>query len=163
MRLTFVLLLLSVWIPAVAHPPAQESKGITVKKEARYTADRQLLDLDAHRLNAMVNVDETFLKALLADDLTYTHSNGMVQDKADLLEALTSGAIDYRKLEPRDVKVRFYANTTAIVTGVADATVVAGSRTIQTSLRYTAVYIHDGEDWRMVAYHSAPAGEKSKP
>src|SRR5262245_64705019 len=60
----------------------------------------EILALDDERFAAMTAGDRAAIERLLADDLTYVHSNGTVDDKASLLEALSSGKLRYLEIDP---------------------------------------------------------------
>lgn len=45
----------------------------------------RIRDLEAKRIAAMVNQDLATLEALLADDLSYTHSGGVTETKAQFI------------------------------------------------------------------------------
>jgi ketosteroid isomerase-like protein len=72
--------------------------------------------LDLKRFELAVAGDVDALAKLLADDLTYTHSSGALDDKSKFLDSLRSGKLKYTSLEPSDVQVRAYG-TTAVVIG----------------------------------------------
>src|SRR4030095_11744839 len=61
--------------------------------------------------NALIAKDSVSLSGLLADDVTYGHSTGMVQTKAQLIRSVMSGEQDYKSMEPSDMNVRIYDNT----------------------------------------------------
>jgi hypothetical protein len=59
-----------------------------------------ILALEAMRTRALVERDFSTLAALLSDDLVYTHSSGVVQDKQGFMEYATSSlrclAVEWR-------------------------------------------------------------------
>jgi ketosteroid isomerase-like protein len=75
--------------------------------------------MDAYR-TAMVQKDGTALKKLLADDLTYVHSTGGFETKADVIKAITTPMTIVEKIEfLPDTTVRIHGNT-AYVNGKVD-------------------------------------------
>lgn len=60
---------------------------------------------------AMIHNDAAVLGKLLGDDLTYVHSAGQLESKADVLENVTSGKNVITKMEFTDMSVRIYDNT----------------------------------------------------
>jgi hypothetical protein len=58
-------------------------------------AARQVLATEDQRFAAMLRGDSTALRSLVADELTYTHTDGEHQLKADFLRTVGSGAIRY--------------------------------------------------------------------
>ena len=124
---------------------------------AQTTADQKTADavkaLDQKRFEAMTKNDLDTLGTLLADDLTYHHSNGAADAKAAYIETLRSGKTRYHTIEPSDVKVRVYGNT-AIVTGLAKLSFTADGKPVNTTLRYTDVWVQKGKAWQMVSWQS---------
>ncbi|HVR97049.1 MAG TPA: nuclear transport factor 2 family protein [Thermoanaerobaculia bacterium] len=109
--------------------------------------------VDARRFEAMVRRDRDALDSLLADDLTYTHSTGQVETKAQFLASIVSGGMVYKSIQPRDVQVRLYGEV-AVLTGRADLQVRAQERDMDIAARFTSVYVLQDGRWRMVAWQS---------
>jgi hypothetical protein len=53
---------------------------------------------------ALIAKDTVSVKQLLHKDLTYGHSNGWIETKADVIKDLSSGKLAYDKIESTDVK-----------------------------------------------------------
>jgi ketosteroid isomerase-like protein len=117
---------------------------------------------DAQRFAAMVARDRAALERLLADDLTYTHSTGQVESKAQFLESLASGALIYRSIEPEEVAVRVYGET-AVVTGRAVMRVENRGQALVLPVRFTSVYVRREGLWRLAAWQSTRLPEPPKP
>jgi len=118
------------------------------------TVEEEVRELDSHRFDVLIRQDFNELERILADDLTYTHSIGWLENKAQYLETVRSGRLVYRAIEPtEDVKARVYGDT-AVTTG--RAAIKVGSADAPTSLdvRYTTVYVKRDGRWQMVAWHA---------
>ena len=122
---------------------------------ANAKAEQQVLQAEKDRFAAMIKVDETALNRLLADELTYTHSNANMQTKAQFIADLKSGAIKYVSVVPSepDWKVRVYGNV-AIVSGVAAVNVIDHGNNLKFKIRYTNDHINRGSSWQMVNWQS---------
>ena len=105
------------------------------------------------RFEAAQKSDLDALGQLLADDLTYTHSTGVLETKAVFLDSLKSGKLQFKKIEPADLQVRVYG-TTAIINGTAKVSVVSEGKPKDISLRFTDVWVSHGGRWQMVAWQS---------
>jgi hypothetical protein len=68
---------------------------------------------------AMIHHDGPALEKLLADNLTYTHSAGQEQSKAEVIQSVVSGKSIIQKLEYTDNSVRVLGNV-ALVKGKVD-------------------------------------------
>ena len=64
---------------------------------------QKIIDLDKKRMHAMAQKDIATLKALLSDDLVYTHSTARLDTKQSLIGAMESGTTVYTAVEPSDV------------------------------------------------------------
>ena len=122
--------------------------GLRAQAPAAEQAVRQVED---RRIKAMIDDDFATLDAVLADDLTYGHSNGVVDTKASYIETLRSGKTKYLTFDRAPSVVRVYGDT-AIVTGTA--TLSLRGQAASFTLRYTLAYVMREGQWRMVAWQS---------
>ena len=133
-------------ITLAAAPRGQDAK-------AAAGAEQAVLKADNARFDAMTKADGAALEKLLADELSYTHSNAQVQDKAAFISDIKSGKIKYLTVEPTDQKARIFGNM-AIVTGGASVHVVQNGNDLTFKIRYTNAHINRGGAWQMVAWQS---------
>src|SRR5579862_7320231 len=138
MQISIPSLMLTVLIIATV-PPCQAAPATS----------NTLLQADTARVQAMVASDYSTLDRLLADDLTYVHSTGQSQSKSELMSSLRSGDLRYQSITPADVKARIYGSA-GVVTATANMQVGGGGKSVSVSLRYTATYIHEAGEWRLV-------------
>lgn len=115
------------------------------------TAEQAVRQVEDRRVKATIDNDFATLEAVLADDLTYGHSNGVVDTKASYIESLRSGKTKYLTIERTPSVVRVYGDT-AVVTGTA--TVGLRGQPAPFALRYTLAYVRREGQWRMVAWQS---------
>jgi len=113
----------------------------------------------ATRLQAMLDVNVDALDGLLADDLTYTHSTGLLETKREFLEALQAQTIRYLSISPHDIRVRVYDDS-AVVTGITAVRVHVGGQDRAASLRITEVHRRNKDGWQLVAYQSTRVPEQ---
>jgi ketosteroid isomerase-like protein len=109
-----------------------------------------VIALDKKRMQVTVSRDFDALAALLADDMVYTHSNGKLDTKKSLIDALKSGSTVYQSIEPSGVEA-IDVGDVVILTGAADIHVNSN----HLRLRFTDVYANRNGAWQMVAWHSA--------
>jgi hypothetical protein len=107
------------------------------------------------RFAAMLRKDFASLDQLLANHLTYTHTDGSVDTKESFLGALRSGAVVYDSIVAGPVRVQQYG-ATGVVTGQARIQVRVAGAVHRLGMRYTAVYVHGepGDTWRLVAWQA---------
>ncbi len=137
MRFAIFFLLL---LPAV-------SSFSQIKKQLKIEA------LEHQRFEAMTTKNISFLKTVLADDLSYTHSNGLIEDKTAHLENIENGRLQYRSIQSEEMKVRLRRHT-AVGTGIVNVTGVLNEKEFDIRLRYTDVYVKEKGKWRLVAWQS---------
>lgn len=133
---------LSASMPLSAQPAAPAA---TVAK---------IRSLEESRFAAMLSRDVAALRRILADDLTYTHSSGQLENKAQFLESIASGSFQYLAILPEGaLDVRVYGDS-AVVTGKGTFRVKAGGEERSLKLRFTDVYVSRDGVWQMVAWQS---------
>jgi uncharacterized protein (TIGR02246 family) len=121
-------------------------------------AEEAVRAADAARITALVANDLASLAPMLADDLTYTHSSGATDTKAQFLEALRSGRSRYTSVIPRDVTVRVYGQA-AVMTGLAAVSVTVNGRPLDLDLAFTSVYVQKDGRWQFTAWQSTRVAE----
>lgn len=124
---------------------------------AAQDARQDILAADARRFAAMIQGDLAALEGLLAEDLTYTHSTGQVETRAQFLESLRSGKLRYLAATPSDVNVRVYGDT-AVVTGRAEMKVSSQGQELTVTARFTEVWVKSGGAWKLAAWQSTRVG-----
>jgi ketosteroid isomerase-like protein len=125
----------------------------TVLAQPATDPGKEVREANVRRFAAMVRADTAELDQRLADDLTYIHSTGELNDKAQLLAAITSKATQYHSIEPWDTDVRVYGET-AVVTGRVAMKVTAKGQDLAFVARYTAVYVRRDGTWKLAAWQS---------
>lgn len=117
--------------------------------------EQAVLQAEKDRFAAMIAGDRAGLERVLADDLTYTHTNALFESKAEFIKSVTSGAIDYVSIAPveADWKVRIYGDI-AIVNGAAAVNVVDKGNDLKFRLRYTTVHRNVGGRWLLASWQA---------
>ncbi len=101
--------------------------------------------------DAAVRQDKAALDRWLANDLTYSHANGKVQNKAEYIAAVTSGPPHYESFGFHDIDIRLYGKT-AVLTAFVDVKMV---KTDAFRVRTLQVYVERDGHWQMAAHQSA--------
>jgi len=100
--------------------------------------------------NALLNKDSAGLSNLLADDVSYGHSNGMIQTKTELIRDVVSGVQDYRSIDPSDMNVRIFGNS-GIVNLKAKVKLLSAGTPMDLNLAMVLVWIKKEKDWKLEA------------
>jgi uncharacterized protein DUF4440 len=138
----------------VAFCAADHAAARQVRRPSRPSSiEKEISTLEARRFRAMTEGDLVALDSILADDLTYTHSNAVTQNKAEFIEALRSGKLRYLSIEVANETIRAYG-TSAVGTGRANVKVNSEGKLMTMELRFTDVFAKIGGKWRLVAWQS---------
>ena len=112
---------------------------------------RAVLAADDQRYQAMIDADLVTLDRLLDDRVSYAHSNGIRDAKAEYLQKVRDGYYVYRRIDHPVERVEI-AGDTAIVVGrmTADLTVDGTPKVIDNLA--LAVWARTAGDWRLLAF-----------
>ena len=149
------------WALAVLGTALASGWGV---ESARAGDEQAVLAAHDKRIALTVAGDLAGLAAMMTDDLTYTHSSGVSESRAEFLEALKSGKYLYREIAPRERKVRLHGDA-AIVSGPAHVVIEPGGKRTEIDLYFTELYVKEGGQWRMALWQSTrlPAAPAHAP
>ena len=119
------------------------------------SAENDVLAAENRRYAALLAPDMPALEQLFHDRLSYAHSSGARDTKAEYLAKVRSGYYDYLRIEHPVERVEVVGDT-AIVVGrmTADLTVDGTRKTIDNLA--LAVWTRAGGEWQLVAYAATP-------
>src|SRR5688500_15493601 len=98
----------------------------------------------------VVKQDAAALQRFLADDLQYAHAGGLPQNKAQYVQAVTTGPARYESFTFSDEKVVMYGNA-AVLTAFVDVKML-GQESFR--VRTLQVYTDNNGQWQMSAHQS---------
>jgi hypothetical protein len=116
-----------------------------------------LRSLDKQRFAAQVQKDSVTLSRLMANDLLYTHSSGVVETKRQFIHSIATGRWNYLAIEADSVAVRFYGPV-AILTGKARVTLLINNKPTPVIMVYTDVWTNKAgarrrkANWQLVSW-----------
>jgi ketosteroid isomerase-like protein len=101
---------------------------------------------------AQIAADAKAFDALCAPELSYSHSDGRVEDKSTFIVNATSGKSKFLSLAYEDVKVRV-VGTTAVVRfhWVGESQSVADGKKNATNLHILMNWQKQGADWKLLS------------
>jgi hypothetical protein len=117
------------------------------------TADEEVLQADDRRFAAMRSEDWAAFDAVLADELTYCHSSGRLETRAEHMANLRARKPRYVDVAPRERKLRIRGGI-GLIDGIAAIHVDNDGKENKFTVRYLAVYEQSGAAWRMLAWQS---------
>lgn len=102
---------------------------------------------------AVVKGDFATLDKLLADGLIYTHSSGLVEDKAAYVGSMKSGKLKYETLNEEGVKVIPYGDA-AIVHAQVKMSGINNGQPFNVSAVLTHVWVKQGGAWKLASHQA---------
>jgi hypothetical protein len=121
---------------------------------AQSKEEQEIISLSRKKFRWMVEAKLDSLRDVLDDRLTYTHSNGWVQSKTDVINDFTNGKLTYKAIDVQELKARVYPSS-AIVNGRGKFTVTVNSTMVVIyDLMFTETYVLIGKKWKLAARHS---------
>ncbi len=110
--------------------------------------------LEQERFTAYVKGDVAALERIFADDLVYIHSNGVSDPKSAVLQSFASGELKISRFDAEDIKVRQIGDV-MVATGLVHVDLVNKGTAAKFDIRYTAIYVNQGGQWRLVHVQNA--------
>ncbi|WP_097130638.1 nuclear transport factor 2 family protein [Pedobacter xixiisoli] len=100
--------------------------------------------------NAMISGERKALEEVAADDLSYGHSGGKVEDKATFVETIASGKSDFVTIELKNQTVKVTGKT-GVVRHELHATTNDGGKPGEVHIGIMLVWQKQGKDWKLLA------------
>jgi ketosteroid isomerase-like protein len=137
------ILALTLGLSFLVGAPAMSVSASSAEKEV-------LAAMDAWK-QAMLKKDKAAFEKLLHPDLTYGHSSGVVETKAQAIQHVVGGTGAYVSINfGPDTKVRVQGNT-ALVTGKVDYLERANGKDNTINLIVLSVWVKSAPGWQMIA------------
>ncbi len=135
MRYIYILLLLAAFsFSAIAQSKQQQSVATAVEKLRK----------------AMIDGDRNTLTAIAAEDLSYGHSSGLVENKADFVEHIASGKSDFVTIDLAEQSITV-TDKVAIVRHLLSAAVNDNNTPATLKLRVILVWHKEKGEWKLLA------------
>ena len=85
--------------------------------------------------------------------MTYGHSNGWVESKADVIKDLITGKLAYNKIDTKDVKWTVI-NNIATMRNTSDISYVLEGKTGELHLHVVQVWLKTNKGWQLLTRQS---------
>jgi ketosteroid isomerase-like protein len=113
----------------------------------------QFRAFDKKWADATTHGDLSALADILSDDLTYTHSSGKTQSKAQFIASIRSKELQYHSIEFESADVRDYGNV-AIISSHIRVKVTADGHDINVHTCFLHIWVKQGGRWQLVAHQA---------
>ena len=140
-------------MPAFVHKCLPAIVGLMLLTAAHAETSEQAQALDRKWAEATTRVDVAVLNQILSDDLTYTHSSGETQGKAEFIASVRSKELQYHSIEFESANVRFYGNAVLISSHVR-VQVTAAGHDQSVHACFLHVWVKKNGRWQMVAHQA---------
>ena len=117
--------------------------------------ERAVLEAEDRRYQAMIDADLETMDRLFADEVSYAHSSGVRDTKAEYFEKVRSGYYDYHSIDHPVERVEVLGDTAIVVGRMTADLDVGGTRKTIDNLALAVWARADGE-WRLLAYAPTP-------
>jgi len=104
---------------------------------------------------ALIEKDNATLEVVLYKDLSYGHSNGWVQSKADVMNDFKSGKLAYNKIENNSSAIVNINKKWATVKMNTNAEGAVNGTSFKMTLHVMQVWIKTKKGWQLMARQSA--------
>jgi ketosteroid isomerase-like protein len=98
----------------------------------------------------MMKKDRAGLQKILHENLTYTHSSGLNETKADVLQSVTQGPMIHEEIKLSNTTVRVFGDT-ALVKGIVDFRNSVAGAVSTAHLDVLHVWLKGPQGWQLVA------------
>lgn len=102
---------------------------------------------------AIEKADAAALDRILADDLVYAHSTGLVETKQEYVKSMQSGDQKYASVQPVNPNVRVYGDT-AVVNSKVRMTGATKGQPFDSELLMIHVWVKRQGRWQLVAHQT---------
>jgi hypothetical protein len=120
------------------------------KKVYAQSADETLVASAVETLcKGMLDGDRKALEKVASEKLTYGHSSGKMENKAEFIEAIVSGKSDFTRIDISDQKI-FLSGNTAIVRHVLKGESVNNGTAGVVNIGIMLVWQKEGKDWKLI-------------
>ena len=133
---------------AVAGALSAMAVGARVHAEA--ADDAAVTQAVADLTKAMLAADKSQLEALVADQLSYGHSSGTLQNKAVFVDVIVSKKTVYKSINLTDMKVNVVGND-AIVRHTWDSVSESGGKSNTSHIGVLQVWAKQDGKWKLLA------------
>ena len=99
---------------------------------------------------AMVSGDRMSLENIAAEQLSYGHSSGLVENKAAFVEKIASGNSDFISISLSDQSI-VISGKTAVVRHKLDAVTNDGGKPGEAHIKVLLVWQKQGKQWKLLA------------
>ena len=126
--------------------------AVTKSSSETSTLEKEITDLDRHRIEALEKGDTAWLSKFYADDFIMITSAGEIRTKQDQLRDIGSGTVVHGKIEEKYLQMRFYGNV-AVVQSESKGVLIQNGNKSDEVRRFTRIFVKNRKQWQLVSTH----------
>ena len=123
--------------------------------------EKEITDLDRHRIEALEKGDTAWLSKFYADDFIMITSAGEIRNKQDQLRDIGSGTVVHGKIEEKYLQMRFYGNV-AVVQSESKGILIQNGNKSDEVRRFTRIFVKNRKQWQLVSTHISRVASQPK-
>jgi ketosteroid isomerase-like protein len=129
--------------------------GLICLASSTAMAQTQFHDLEKQWAKIIVARDKAAMEDLFSDNLIYTHSSGVVENKQEYIANVMNGKWGYHALDFKEVTVRQEGKTAWVFCGNATV-VVKNAEGVETTLKLRTLHVYTKEKgkYRLIAHQA---------
>lgn len=119
-------------------------------------SDSRVLEIEQRMQDwrkALLSRDSMVLESILSEDVTYGHTNALMQSKQSLITSVMRGEQEYRKIDIVSMSTRVYENT-ALVNLQSNVSLVYHGKEMTLGMDALFVWVNQNGIWKLVARQS---------
>jgi ketosteroid isomerase-like protein len=123
--------------------------------------EKEITDLDRHRIEALEKGDTAWLSRFYADDFIMITSTGEIRTKQDQLKDIGSGNVVHGKIEEKYLQMRFYGNV-AVVQSESKGILIQNGNKSDDVRRFTRIFVKNNKQWQLLSTHISRVASQAK-
>jgi hypothetical protein len=109
------------------------------------------IESSVERLNkAMITPDKSALDMLTAEELSYGHSTGVVQNKSEFIKDILSGPVKFSQIDNADQRITATDNT-ATVRNICSIKGTRDGAPLDLKIGILMIWVKKGDGWKLLA------------
>lgn len=122
-----------------------------------FAASKAATDVEAierARFQTWVKGDVAAMRAVMADDALYCHSNGQCQTKNEFIGEIESKQRVYKKMDLISMTAKALGSYAVLINGTVDVVAEVPGTVAQFRGIYTSVYVRRNGRWQLISWQS---------
>ncbi|YBV94362.1 nuclear transport factor 2 family protein (plasmid) [Phyllobacteriaceae bacterium JZ32] len=121
-------------------------------------AEKEVLELDSMRIDALLRNDVEFLEEITADDYSHVESSGGARNKSQFIAGRRNQRALFSTFVIDENRATIYCNVAIVVGRYHNAYRTSSGSSVVKRARHLRVYVHENGRWKNVAHQATEIG-----